>query len=267
MDGLTQLENRSIYIIREAYQKFDRPALLWSVGKDSTALLWLCYKAFLGRIPFPVIHIDTSYKFPEMYAFRDEYAKRWNLDLIVARNEKALAEGMSHDKGSKLDCCHALKTTALQQVIDKLKLDALFLGIRRDEHGIRAKERYFSPRDQQFQWNFGDQPAELWDQYKAQNQEDNHIRVHPLLHMTELDIWEYTQREEIPISPLYLSNEGKRYRSIGCHTCCESVNSTAATIPEIVQEIRTTTTSERAGRAQDKEDEMTMQKLRALGYM
>lgn len=147
MEHLDELESKSIYIIREAFEQFKKIAILWSIGKDSTTLLHLCRKAFYGKLPFPVIHIDTSYKFPVMYEFRDKYAKEWNLNLIVGRNEEALKQGMNVKKGA-LECCTALKTNALKQLIDKYKFKALLLGIRRDEHGVRAKERYFCfPKD------------------------------------------------------------------------------------------------------------------------
>ncbi len=265
MDRLDELESRSIYIIREAYYHYRRLAVLWSIGKDSTTLMWLCRKAFFGHIPFPALHIDTSYKFPEMYKFRDEYSKKWGINLLVARNEEAIAAGMSPNK--KLQCCTALKTEGLKKAIAAHGFEALLLGIRRDEHGIRAKERYFSPRDEKFKWDYQDQPPELWDQYKSQTEEKSHIRVHPLLHWTEKDIWYYIQREQIPITDLYLAKNGKRYRSIGCVPCCSPIDSQADTIEKIIEELETTNTSERAGRAQDKEDTYTMQKLRALGYM
>jgi len=267
MDHLTALENKSIFIIREAYYRFKDIAMLWSVGKDSSTLLWLCRKAFFGRIPFPVIHIDTTMKFPEMYRFRDEYAGKWGLDLIVGKNEEQVAAGMGPDKGSKLDCCNELKTNALKQIIAERGFKALLLGIRRDEHGIRAKERVFSPRDDNFKWDYENQPAELWDQYKSTAEEDNHFRVHPILHMTELDIWQYIKRENIPVNELYFSREGKRFRSIGCAPCCSPVDSAAKSVDDIIKELESSTTSERAGRAQDKEDAYTMQKLRSLGYM
>ncbi len=267
MDRLTELENRSIYIIREAYHQFGRLAALWSVGKDSTALVWLCKKAFFGDVPFPVVHIDTSYKFPEMYSFRDEMVARWGLDLIVARNEEALARGVGPHEGSKLNCCTELKTNALKQCIAEYGFEGLLLAIRRDEHGIRAKERYFSPRDRQFRWNYEDQPPELWDQYTSEVDEEFHLRVHPLLEWRELDVWLYVRRENLPVNPLYFARDGKRYRSLGCKTCCSPVQSNASTVDEIIEEIRTGRTAERAGRAQDKEDAYTMQKLRALGYM
>jgi len=265
MDRLDELESQSIYIIREAYYHYQKLAVLWSIGKDSSTLVWLCRKAFFGKVPFPALHIDTSYKFPQMYRFRDEYSKKWGLNLVVARNEAALAAGMKCDK--KLECCNALKTEALKQAIAKYGFEALLLGIRRDEHGIRAKERYFSPRDEKFQWDYQDQPPELWDQYKNQAQEKTHIRVHPLLHWREKDIWYYIRREQIPITELYFAKNGKRYRSIGCTSCCSPVDSDADTVDKIIEELETTNTSERAGRAQDKEDTYTMQKLRALGYM
>ncbi len=267
MDYLDFLEGKSIFIIREAYYRFKNIAMLWSMGKDSTALLWLCRKAFFGQIPFPIIHIDTSYKFPQMYKFRDRLAKEWNLQLIIGRNEEKLKEGMGPHKGSKLQCCTELKTNALKQVIEKYNLKAILLAIRRDEHGIRAKERYFSPRDINFRWDYENQPAELWDQYKSTLSEGNHYRVHPMLHFTEIDVWKYIKRENIPVVELYFSKGGKRYRSIGCAPCCKPVPSQARTIDEIIEEIRTSRTSERAGRAQDKEDLYTMQRLRALGYM
>ena len=266
MDYLDELESQSIYIIREAYHHYKNLAILWSIGKDSTALLWLVKKAFFGEVPFPVIHIDTTYKFPEMYAFRDKWAKEWNLNLIVARNEEEIKNGMNPDKG-RLACCTALKTNALKMALDQYGLDAILLGIRRDEHGIRAKERFFSPRDKDFQWNFWSQPPELWDHYKSRPEDDTHLRVHPILSWREQDIWDYIRRENFPTNELYFAKEGKRYRSLGCTVCCNPVDSEAATIDDIVEELSTTTTRERAGRAQDKESSYMMQKLRSLGYM
>jgi sulfate adenylyltransferase subunit 2 len=266
MNYLDELESKSIYIIREAYSQFRNIGMLWSIGKDSTTLLWLVRKAFFDQIPFPVLHLDTSYKFKEIYEYRDSKAKEWGLKLLVSRNEAALADGMHPTKG-KLNCCNILKTDALKMAIEKFDFKALLLGIRRDEHGIRAKERYFSPRDQEFKWDYKNQPPELWDQYKSKQMEDDHIRVHPLLHWTELDIWEYIQREGIPIVDLYFAKNGRRFRSIGCESCCAPVESNADTLQKIVEELKTTTTAERAGRAQDKESAYVMQKLRSLGYM
>jgi len=265
MEHLEQLESKSIFIIREAYKEFRKLAMLWSIGKDSSTLLWLCRKAFYGKLPFPVVHIDTGYKFPEMISWRDEYAKKWNLKLIVSQNKKALANGMNNR--NKLKCCTALKTDALKMTIKEYGFRALLLGIRRDEHGVRAKERYFSPRNIDFKWDYKNQPPELWDQYKLKAEQHEHIRVHPLLHWTELDIWEYIKKEKIPIIGLYFAKNGKRYRSIGCKPCCSPISSDADDIDKMIQELKTTKQGERAGRAQDKEEANAMQKLRALGYM
>jgi len=263
---LKELEKRSVSILREAKAQFRKLAVLWSTGKDSTTMLWLCRKAFFGEVPFPVIHIDTGYKFPEIYEFRDRIAEEWNLDLIIARNEEALKTGMSPGKG-KLACCTQLKTEPLKDLIKKEGFDALILAIRRDEHGIRAKERYFSPRDKDFRWKYTDQPAELWDIYVKPSEDLSHMRVHPILHWTELDVWEYVRSEGLPVNPLYYAKDGKRYRSLGCMPCTVPVPSKAATIDEIIEELKTTDVPERAGRAQDKERAYMMQKLRSLGYM
>src|SRR3989338_9075193 len=215
MDHIEELENKSIYIIRETYALYRKVGMLWSIGKDSTTLVWLMRKAFFGNIPFPIIHIDTTYKFSEIYEFRDRYSKEWGLNLLVAKNEEALAQGVGPTKG-KFQCCTELKTNALKQFIKKNGFKAVYLAIRRDEHGIRAKERVFSPRDEDFAWNYKDQPPELWDQYKSKTVEEEHLRVHPLLGWREIDVWEYVKRENIPMVSLYLAGNGKRYRSIGC---------------------------------------------------
>lgn len=264
--NLDELENRSIFIIREAARKFKRLASLWSMGKDSTTLVWLYRKAFFGKVPFPVVHIDTSYKFPQMYEFRDKLARQWGLNLVVIQNKRALKQGMGPEKG-KLECCTALKTEALKEWVKKEKIEAILLAIRRDEHGIRGKERYFSPRDQKFQWDYKNQPTEMWDFYTDLAKEGTHMRVHPILHWTELDVWEYIKKEGIPVNPLYFAKNGKRYRSLGCIPCTQPVDSNADTLEKIVEELTTTKVAERSGRAQDKEKAYMMQKLRALGYM
>lgn len=266
MDYLSKLENESIYLIREAYSQFRNIGMLWSIGKDSTTLLWLIRKAFYGNIPFPIIHLDTGYKFEEIYKFRDYYAKEWNLNMIVYRNEEALAKGVCPEKG-KLECCTELKTNALKQVVKKENLKALYLGIRRDEHGVRAKERFFSVRDADFEWNYREQPAEIWDHHKTEGKADEHFRIHPILNWTEQDIWNYILKEKIPMVNLYFSDGQYRYRSIGCETCCNPIPSKANTVEKIIKELEDTKISERSGRAQDKESDYMMQKLRSLGYM
>lgn len=274
LNDLKQLEERSIYIIREAVAEFKNPAVMWSTGKDSSVCLWLCKKAFFGKVPFPVIHIDTGCKFPQIYEYRDRMAKEWNLDLIVAKNEDALKNGMGPDKGRDV-CCTALKTETLKNLIDERGFDAILVSIRRDEHGIRAKERYFSPRDKEFKWQHKNQPAETWDLFEHTFKEASHVRVHPILHWAEIDCWRYVKQEGMPWNQLYSAKfveqqfgwKHKRFRSLGCMPCTVPVDSDASTIDEIVEELKTTKVSERSGRAQDKEREYAMQKLRSLGYM
>ncbi len=263
---LKDLENKSLYILREAYAEFKKPAVLWSTGKDSTVTLWLCRKAFFGKIPFPVIHIDTTYKFKQMYTFRDNLARELGMDLIVARNEDAIDKKVGPADGH-FECCTRLKTEALMKCLNEYGFDALILSIRRDEHGIRAKERYFSPRDSEFKWNYKDQPLEMWDQYQSITEDKTHTRVHPILHWRELDVWEYVKQENIPVNQMYFAKEGQRYRSLGCEPCTATISSHASTIEEVVEELKETKIAERSGRAQDKEKSFTMQKLRALGYM
>jgi len=266
MDHLARLENQSIFIIREAYRQFKKVAMLWSIGKDSTTLIWLVRKAFFGKVPFPILHIDTGYKFKEIYEFRNRYAEEWALKLLVCKNNHAAGQGMGPERG-KFNCCTELKTNALKQVLAEHKFRALYLGIRRDEHGIRAKERVFSMRDEDFEWDYKNQPPELWDQYKSRAKDEEHIRVHPLLGWTELNIWQYIKRENIPVVPLYFTKAGRRYRSIGCECCCSPIDSGADTVEKIVEELKISKISERSGRAQDKESAYIMQKLRSLGYM
>ncbi|MGC8567938.1 MAG: sulfate adenylyltransferase subunit CysD [Candidatus Micrarchaeia archaeon] len=260
--NLGELEERSIYILREAKAKFKNMAVLWSMGKDSTTMLMLIRKAFLGKVPFPVIHIDNGIDFPETYQFREELTKKWNLDLIVAKSEiKPELSGFS--------CCGANKTEALKKVMDERGFDGLIVSIRRDEHGIRAKERYMSPRDKEFKWNYKDQPAEMWDNYSSipVSKENGHVRIHPLLDWNEIDIWRYIKKEHIPVNPLYFSRNGFRFRSLGCTHCTVPLKSNAKNIDEIIKELRNTKTEERSGRQQDKEKLYVMEKLRALGYM
>lgn len=266
MDHLDILEAQSIYILREAYKKLGKLGMLWSIGKDSTVLLWLAKKAFYGHCPFPFIHVDTTYKIPAMIEYRDKVAKELNLDLIVHTNEEAIKSGMGPEQG-RLVCCKALKTEGLQQVVKKYKFDGLIVGVRRDEEGSRSKERVFSERNKEDKWDYSNQPPELWDQFKTDFPKGNHIRVHPLLAWNEIDIWEYIRRENIPIVDLYFSKNGERYRSLGCAPCTGKIKSEAKNLDEIIYELKNTTVGERAGRAQDQEDSYAMQKLRKEGYM
>ncbi|MDE1873982.1 MAG: sulfate adenylyltransferase subunit CysD [Candidatus Micrarchaeota archaeon] len=258
---LKTLEERSIYIIREAKLKFKNVAALWSMGKDSTTMLALTRKAFLGKIPFPVIHIDNGIDFPETYAFRESLAKKWNFKVIVGRSEiKPDSVGSA--------CCGQNKPETLKKIMKEYGFDALIVSIRRDEHSIRAKERYMSPRNENFEWKYKDQPAELWDDYSSKEEgTKGHIRVHPLLDWTELDVWRYVKQERIPINPLYFSRNGFRYRSLGCTHCTVALKSNAKTVDDIVKELETTKVEERSGRSMDKEREYVMQRLRALGYL
>lgn len=293
MDHLDKLENRSIHILRESYSQFDNLCMLWSIGKDSTVMLWLARKAFFGHVPIPLVHIDTDYMIPEMIEHRDKLAKEWELDMIYGQDEESIAAGETFPEGklTHLQCCGRLKTKALKNTLNgrwrryrfnhntnKYELDdnreaytGVIVGARADEEGSRSKERYFSPRDRNNDWDIGDQPPEFWDQYKTDFAPGTHVRIHPLLDWTELDVWEYILREKIPMVSLYFDQgEGKRYRSLGCAPCTETVESTAATVKEVVEELKTgkfANIAERDGRAQDKEDGGGLESLRKDGYM
>ncbi len=268
--ALDKLEAQSVFVIREAFKKFDKVGMLWSIGKDSSVMLWLVRKAFFGHIPFPMLHVDTQYKIPEMIKFRDELAKKWNFELIVETNWEVYNSKKTFPEGNatRVECCSALKKDALQAIISKNGFDAVFAGIRRDEEGTRAKERYFSPRGKAFEWDFKDQPPELWDQFKTDFEPGTHIRVHPLLHWTEVNIWEYIEREGIPVVPVYYDmGDGCRYRSLGCEPCTSRVESPAKTAEDIIVELKRTKIAERSTRAQDQEAEDAFERLRAEGYM
>lgn len=270
MNHLDELEHHSVYILREAFHKFEKLAMLWSIGKDSTVLLWLARKAFFGHVPIPLVHVDTSYKIPQMIEYRDRLAREWGLRLIVGKNEEALAAGRSYPQGgaTRVECCSLLKKDALKAVLDAHGFTGVIVGVRRDEDPTRAKERYFSPRDRNMEWNVEDQPPELWDQFKTDFAPGTHIRIHPLLHWTEINVWEYIERERIPFVPLYLSDEaGQRYRSLGCAPCTAPIRSTAQSAAEILYELRRSRVPERAGRAQDQEAEDAFERLRRDGYM
>jgi sulfate adenylyltransferase subunit 2 len=293
MDHLDQLESRSVHILREAYSAFKRLAMLWSIGKDSTVLLWLARRAFFGHVPFPLVHIDTAYKIPEMIAYRDRLAAEWNLNIIYGQNEQALAEKRTFPDGAvdRLTCCGLLKTEALARTLSgegpryrfnhakrAYELDrdlepytGIIAGVRADEEGSRSKERYFSPRTEQNVWDVADQPPEFWNQYKTEFSPGTHVRIHPLLDWTELNIWEYIRRERIPTVSLYYDQgEGTRFRSLGCWPCTNPIRSEARTVDDIIDELSTgklANIAERSGRAQDKDDGGGLETLRREGYM
>jgi sulfate adenylyltransferase subunit 2 len=265
MTQLDELEDRSVYILREAYKNFDNLCMLWSMGKDSTVLLWLVRKAFFGHCPLPLVHIDTSYKIPEMIEYRDRTAREWGLTLVIGQNRAALRAGMHPSRGT-FDCCSALKTQALKELLEAKRYTGVIVGVRSDEEGTRAKERYFSPRDCNNDWDFKDQPPELWDQFKTRFEPGTHLRIHPLLDWSEINIWEYINRESIPVIPLYFDRgAGTRYRSLGCAPCTSPISSGAKNVSEIIEELRVTKLAERNGRAQD--GDRGMEKLRKDGYM
>ena len=263
-DHLDQLESQSIYILREARHRLKRLGLLWSLGKDSNVLIWLARKAFLGDIPFPVLHLDTGLEFPETYAFRDRYAREWGLNLIadacppVERTDPTLPPGAR---------VAARKSLGLADAIERYRFDGLIAGIRRDEQATRAKERVFSPRRLDGSWQAADQPPEFWDHYTVDRRDGTHTRVHPLLGWTELDVWRYIRREEIPLVPLYFARDGKRFRSLGEIGITFPVESRATTVDEIIAELEVTREPERAGRSMDHESEDAFERLRATGYL
>lgn len=267
--------------------------MLWSIGKDSTVLLWLVRKAFFGHVPFPLLHIDTSYKIPEMITYRDNLARELGLEMLVGKNDRALKEKQTFPNGNatRLDCCKALKTDALVNSINgtwpryrldhktgKYKVDdhqepfyGVIVGLRADEEGSRSKERYFSARGRKSQWDIADQPPEFWNQFKTDFAPGTHVRVHPLLDWSELNIWQYIAREDIPVISLYFNRgDGTRYRSLGCQPCTNPIESTASSVEEIIAELQVgklAHVAERAGREQDKEDGGGLEALRRGGYM
>lgn len=293
MDHLDLLESQGVYILREAYKSFKNLVMLWSIGKDSTVLLWLARKAFFGHAPIPLLHIDTSFKVPEMITYRDRFAMEWKLNMVFGENEEVLKNKQSFPDGNmtRLQCCASLKSEALKHTLSgewpRWVLDhktgqyvkttggepytGVIVGVRADEEGSRSKERYFSPRDQQNDWDVGDQPPELWNQFKTDFAPGTHVRIHPLLDWTELNIWEYIERENIPIIDLYFDKgDGKRYRSLGCWPCTKPVDSSAKNIAEIIEELKSgkfANIAERSGREQDKEDGCGLETLRRDGYM
>lgn len=263
-DYLDDLEAKTIYILREAYNRLHPLGMMWSIGKDSTALLWMVRKAFYGRVPFPVALLDTEMEMPEVYAFRDRLIKEWDLECInwLCPPEADMDQTLPPNTRAAMR-----KTEGLKGLIAAHGFKGIIGGIRRDEQGLRAKERVFSPRSFDGSWDFKDQPPEFWDQYKTEFPEGCHLRVHPILNWTEKDIWCYHQRENIPFCELYLARDGMRYRSLGEKNITFPMPSNASSIEEIINELETTNTSERAGRSMDKETEDSFEKLRARGYM
>lgn len=293
MNHLDKLEANSVHILREAYREFKSLSMLWSIGKDSTVLLWLTRKAFFGHVPFPLIHIDTAYKIPEMIRYRNELCREFRINLIVGQNKAALEnkETFPDGKVDRLGCCKRLKTDALKYTLsgewERQRLDfdtgelvpdtskdaftGVIAGVRADEEGSRSKERVFSARDEKSEWDTASQPPELWNQYKTEFAPGTHVRIHPLLDWTELNIWEYIERENIPVIPIYFNNgQGKRYRSLGCWPCTSPVESEASNVQEIIAELKSgkfRNIAERSGREQDKDGGGTLEQLRKDGYM
>jgi len=264
LNRLDELEAQSIYILREAMNRLQPLGMLWSIGKDSNCLLWLARKAFFGRVPFPVILLDTGNEFPEVYAFRDRIIEEWGLSYIDAP-----CPGVEETDDSLPPKARAAarKTLGLKRVIEQHGFRGVILGIRRDEQAIRSKERVFSPRDAAGAWNFRQQPPEFWDQFNAAPPSGGHVRVHPLLHWTEIDVWRYVEREGMPVVPLYFARNGMRFRSLGEKDITFPVPSKARTIAEIIAELEASREPERAGRAMDHESEDAFERLRAQGYM
>ena len=296
MSHLDALEAEAIHIMREVVAEAENPVMLYSVGKDSSVMLHLARKAFHpGKIPFPIMHIDTMWKFSEMIDFRDKTAEDLGVDLIVHINPEGKEMGMNpfiHGSSKHTD---VMKTDGLKQALDKYQFDVAFGGARRDEEKSRAKERIFSFRTSKHRWDPKNQRPELWNLYNSRKNQGESIRVFPLSNWTELDIWQYIHLEKIPIVPLYFSKErpvverdgtlilvdderlpleederpmmkSVRFRTLGCYPLTGAVESEADTLPEIIQEMLLTTTSERQGRTIDHDSNASMEKKKQEGY-
>jgi sulfate adenylyltransferase subunit 2 len=295
LNHLTALEAESIYILREAAAEFARPVMLYSIGKDSSVMLRLAQKAFFpGKIPFPLLHIDTSYKFPEMIEFRDAFVRQIGAELIVHKNQVALDAGANPFALGTQKCCGLLKTKSLLDALAEGGFDAAFGGARRDEEKSRAKERIYSFRDPLGQWDPKNQRPELWNIFNSRIDQGESIRVFPLSNWTELDVWLYIQAENIPIVPLYFAKEREvvlrngsivlihdvkellpgektlmlkcRMRSLGCVPCTGAIRSEADTVAEIVEEMVSFRRSERENRAIDHDEEGSMELKKREGY-
>jgi sulfate adenylyltransferase subunit 2 len=293
---LQRLEAESIHIMREVVAESDNPVMLYSIGKDSAVMLHLAIKAFFpAKLPFPLLHVDTRWKFREMITFRDALAKRLGLDLLVHTNPDGLAQGIGPFTHGSAVHTDVMKTQGLKQALDQYGFDVAFGGARRDEEKSRAKERIFSFRSEQHRWDPKQQRPELWRTYNARKHKGESIRVFPLSNWTELDIWQYIHLENIPLVPLYFADQrpvverdgtlimvdddrmplrpgetpqmkSVRFRTLGCYPLTGAVESTAATLPEIIQEMLLTTTSERQGRVIDHEQAASMEKKKQEGY-
>ena len=295
LSHLQLLEAESIHILREVASEFERPVMLYSIGKDSSVMLRLAQKAFYpAPIPFPLLHIDTGFKFREMIAFRDEMAQQVGAELLVWRNEAAIAAGTNPIALDTKRCCGLLKTQALLDALRHYNFDAAFGGARRDEEKSRAKERIYSFRDGAGQWDPKNQRPELWNLYNARVHPGESIRVFPLSNWTEMDVWQYIHEEKIPVVDLYFAKERPMYvrgdgllpteqdfvarigeqpvmvktrlRSLGCSPCTGAIRSDAATIPDIIAELISFTSSERANRAIDHDQEGSMELKKREGY-
>lgn len=296
LNNLRELESESIHIIREVAAEFENPVMLYSIGKDSSVMVRLAEKAFApGKVPFPLMHIDSKWKFKEMVEFRDKYAKKENWDLIVHYNKKGFEEGVGpFSHGSKVHT-DIMKTQALLAGLEKHKFDAAFGGARRDEEKSRAKERIYSFRDKYHQWDPKNQRPELWNIYNAKVHKGESIRVFPISNWTELDIWQYIRLEKIPIVPLYYAKKRPivdmdgalvlvdddrmpkelrdkaemrmvRFRTLGCYPLTGAIESEADTIEKIVEEMMTITLSERSTRVIDFDQEASMEQKKREGY-
>jgi sulfate adenylyltransferase subunit 2 len=295
LDCLRQLEAESIHIIREVAAEFERPVILYSVGKDSSVLVHLARKAFApGRIPFPLLHVDTTLKFSEMYAFRDEFCRDIGADLRVYQPTDALATGANPWDLGTVKCCSLLKTQALLNAVREGGFDAALGGARRDEEKSRAKERVFSFRDAQGQWDPRRQRPEVWAIYNGRVNRGESMRVFPMSNWTELDVWQYIALEDIPVVPMYFAAQRSmvvrdghliphvpgmrlgpgeqpqtilcRFRTLGCYPCTGAVRSTAATVDEIVREMTVSRTSERSSRLIDHDQDASMEQKKREGY-
>jgi len=293
---LKQLEAESIHIIREVVAEFNNPVMMYSVGKDSAVMLHLALKAFSpAKLPFPLLHVDTLWKFKEMIAFRDKRAKEEGFELLIHTNPEGIAMNINPFTHGSAVHTDIMKTQGLKQALNKYKFDAVFGGARRDEEKSRAKERIYSFRDKNHRWDPKNQRPELWDIYNGRVHKDESIRVFPLSNWTELDIWQYIYLEQIPIVPLYFAAKRKivqkdgikimvddermpiekddiikeemvRFRTLGCYPLTGAVSSTATTLPEIIQEMLLTKTSERQGRVIDNDSAGSMEKKKIEGY-